>query len=461
MKIYLSFIIFILSISVALSQPDSLQTNVQKIPIDHVVGVVGNNAILLSDIENMYMQAMFEGVKDNGYLKCSIFEDLLLQKLLINQAQIDSIEVSDKEVEAQLNQRINMFLAQAGGDEKELERQFNKPMKQIKTDLFDHLKQQMITQRMQSKISEDIKITPSEVREYFRTIPKDSVPLIETEMEISEIVIRPNISKEERQRVKDKLTELRQQVITSADPAQKFSALARIYTEDYASQKQGGELGYTPRDMLVAEFSNSAFSLKEGEVSEVVESEYGFHIIQLIGRRGNLINVRHILMKPKESYDEVDRAKRLLDSIATVIRKDTLTFEQAAKKFSDAESGRNGGIVINPMTNDSKFTVEVLEQYDRFAFREAKTMKVAEISDPFEALDEKGSKVYKIITLKSYMKEHKADMKTDYQRIMNDALEQKQQREFEEWVVEKQKTTYIHIDPTFKNCNFSFSGWLK
>lgn len=462
MKIYISILVLLLSSATVFAQEtDSLELRATYRPIDEVIGVVGNRAILLSDVENMYMQAMFEGIPETGDLKCTLFEDLLLQKLLVNQAAIDSVEVTDKEVEMQLNQRINMFLAQAGGDEKELERQFNKPIKQIKKDLAEHMKQQLLTQRMRNFISEDVKITPSEVREYFKSLHKDSIPYIETELEIAEIVIKPEVTAEERARVKNKLLDLKKQIEESANPAQRFSAFARVYSEDYGSQKQGGELGFTPRDMLVPEFSNAAFSLDVNEISGVVETEYGFHIIQMIGRRGNLINVRHILMKPKESYEEIDRAKKILDSIATLVRKNELTFAEAAKKYSDADNGKNGGMIINPMTNDTKFTNDILQQYDRSIYRAARSLEVAQISKPFESVNQDRQKVYKIIMLKSYTEGHVADMKEDYQRITNDALENKKEKVFRNWIIEKQKSTYIHIDPSFRNCAYEFPGWLK
>ncbi|MEA3445988.1 MAG: peptidylprolyl isomerase, partial [Bacteroidota bacterium] len=349
--------------------------------IDKILAVVGDNIILKSDVEKQYLQLIAQGYDTYGDLKCEIFEDLLFQKLLVNQAYHDSIEVTDNDVDQRVNARLGMIINQAGS-EAALEEYFNKSMPEIKADLRNLLREQLLTQKMREKITEDIKVTPSEVRKYYKQIPEDSLPLINAEMEIAQIVREPKITDTQIQEVKDKLNEYIERVKSGS----KFSTLAIMYSEDPGSAKNGGELGYVSRNDLVPEFAAVAFNLKEkDEVSRIVESDFGFHVIQLIDRKGERISVRHILLSPKVDPMEKVKTMNFLDSIATLIRLDSLTFSEAARRFSSDEDSRlNGGLMINPNTGNARFEADEIDHYTYYAIKD---MKIGEISKPIEIRD--------------------------------------------------------------------------
>lgn len=421
--------------------------------VDQVVGVVGNNLILKSDIENQFIQ-----LRGNNYegldLKCEIFEDLLYQNLLIHQAGIDSLEVTDKEVDAQLDRRLRYFVAQIGSEQK-LEEYFNKSILEIKADFREDLRKQLLAEKMQNKITEGIKINPSEVRDFFKKLAKDSIPYIDEEIEYEQITRKPQIPEEEKLAVKEKLNGFRERILNG----EKFSTLAVLYSEDPGSAPKGGELGFVGRNDLVPEFAAVAFNLKANEVSKIVETEYGFHIIQLIERRGEQINVRHILLTPKVPFSDVIRVREYLDSIATLVRKEEYTFSSAAEKFSDdANTKMNGGLVVNPNSGNSHFT---LEQADPQTAYYLKRLKVGEISSPFEYADDSRQKAYKIIRIRNKIPGHKANLKDDYQRIQEVALANKKQKAIDNWIKSMQESTFIMVDDSYKNCAFKHPGWIK
>ena len=423
--------------------------------IDQVLAVVGNNIILKSDVENQYLQMIAQGVDSYGDMKCEIFEDLLFQKLLLNQAILDSIEVTESEVEQRLDARLSMIINQAGSQEA-LEEYFNKPMTDIKADLRKLLREQLLTQKMQSKITEDIKITPSEVRKYFKSMDKDSLPLINSQLEIAQIVLEPQISDSQVKEIKDKLNNYLERVKNGDN----FSTLAILYSQDPGSAKNGGELGYITRGDLVPEFAAVAFNLKEpGEVSGIVETDFGYHIIQLIDRKGERINVRHILLTPQISITEKRNVMNRLDSIANLIRKDSLTFEQAALKFSqDEDTRKSGGVLINPATGNTHFEADEIDYSTYYAIKD---LKVGEISSPIESVNQKRKTIYKILMLKERTEPHVADINTDYHYLQNAALAEKKENAIDSWIDKKQAETYIRIDDLYKNCNFINKGWIK
>ena len=423
--------------------------------IDQVVAVVGNNIILDSDIQNQYLQLLAQGFDYEGDLKCQIFEDLLYQKLLLNQAIIDSVEVTEAEVEQRLDTRLSMIIHQAGS-EQELEDYFGKSMTEIKNDLRTMLREQLLTQKMQSQITDDIKITPSEVRSYYKGLPKDSIPLINSEVVLAEIEYKPTISDDEIQAVKDRLNGFLER-IKNGD---KFSTLAILYSEDPGSAKNGGELGYISRKDLVPEFAAVAFNLKEpGEVSKIVETDYGYHIIQLIDRRGERINIRHILLTPKVPYTEKIRAMNFLDSLAKEIRLGNISFEDAALKYSTNEETRaSGGLLVNPATGMAKFETDEL---DRRMYATIKNLKAGELSDPVESRNEQNKVIYKIVKLNNRTEPHVANLKQDYQYLQDAALENKKQKAIDQWIKLKQKATYIKVKGSYKNCLFKNAGWIK
>lgn len=422
--------------------------------IDQVIAVVGGKIILLSDIEEQYTQLKAQGFESKGDVKCEILEELLFQKLLLNQAELDSIEVTSKEINQTMESRFKYFISQIGSEEK-LEEYFGKSILEMKEDFRENIKEQLLTQKMQSKLTDDIKITPSEVRAFFKNIPADSLPYINTEFELQQIVLVPKISDEEKLLIREKLNEFRERVING----DKFSTLAVLYSEDPGSAKKGGELGFVSRTDLVPEFAAVAFNLKDGEVSRIVETEFGYHIIQLIEKKGELVNVRHILLSPKPSVEKMMEIEKRLDSISTQIRENKITFEDAADKFSDDEKSKyNGGLMSNPYTGNTRFEANQLDQYSYYAVKDLNT---GEISKVLQTRDDRGKIVYKIYKLKTKTKPHKANLKDDYQRIQDIALENKKQKEIDEWSSKKINNTYIHIDPSFGNCSFRLKGWLK
>ncbi len=423
--------------------------------VDQVVAVVGDNIVLQSDVENQVLQIRSQGsLIPRNQLRCEVLEDLLAQKLLLNQAQVDSIEVSSSQVEMELDRRLQMFISQVGSEEN-LEEYYNKSILEIKDDFRELVRDQLLTQQMQQEIAGEITITPSEVKAFFNSIPADSLPLINSQIVISRIVKYPPFREQTKFEVRERLLNLRKRIIDG----ESFATLAVLYSEDEVSAPKGGELGFRNKSDFIQEFANAAFSLKENTVSPIVETDYGFHIIQLIARRGDQINVRHILMKPKIQPEEILEATNFLDSIADLVRKDSLSFVMAARFFSEDDlSNVNGGIVINPITGDTKFEMEHLHPSVVQAIRD---LNIGEISKPFQSIDESGNTVFEIVKINSRSNPHRANLKDDYAVLHEMAKAEKQQEEFMNWIMDKQKTTYIKVNPPFRTCKFSSDGWFK
>ena len=422
--------------------------------IDQVAAVVGRNIILQSDIENQYINYRMQNlIKGSGEeMRCSILDDMLFQKLLVAQAEVDSIVVEDAQVNSELDRRIGGFINQFGSQEK-LEQYYNKTLSQIKSELFPIIKEQLLAQQEQQQIIADVTVTPAEVKNFFKSLPKDSIPQIKTEYVIQQLVKNPPISIEEKIRVKKKLLELRKRILKGEN----FSTLAILYSEDPGSAKKGGELGFYGRGQLYPEFEAVAFKLKEGEVSDIVETEAGYHIIQMIERKGDYINVRHILLVPKVSPLDLSKARHELDSIAKLIRNDSITFDDAVTKFSEGENKNNGGYLINQYTGGTSFEAEQLDPSVSFVVDK---LKVGEISNPVPMKTDKQKDAYRILYLKSKTEPHRANLKDDYPKIQQWALQQKQKKYVDDWVNEKTKTTYIRISDDFKKCKFHYP-WLK
>ncbi len=424
-------------------------------PIDKIIGVVGKNIILQSDVENQFLQYKSQGVVYDGDLKCKIFEDLLFSKLLLNQAQLDSIEITDAEIADNLNRRIRYFVSQIGSEEK-LEEFYGKSIAEIKLEFKDMLEEQMLVERMQGKLTADVKVTPSEIRNFYDNIPKDSLPKIETTFKFQQIVVIPKISEKEKLAVKERLRDFKERVKNGT----KFSALAVMYSEDPGSAKKGGELGFVGRTDLVPEFAAVAFKLKKpGQVSRIVESEYGFHIIQLIEQKGEKINVRHILLKPKVSYKEFEKAQLLIDSFRNIVMADTITFEEAAKRYSeDKETRYNGGYMLNRYTSTTSFTEE---QINAALAYNLKGLAVDDLTRSFRTKNMKDQDVMKFVKISEKTKPHIATIKSDYKIIQELCVAEKKQKHIKKWVVDKQRNTYIKIDKSFIGCDFESKGWIK
>jgi peptidyl-prolyl cis-trans isomerase SurA len=429
----------------------SAQSQDAKI-IDQVVAIVGKQVILQSDIENQTLQMRAQGYYTSGDLQCEVFEEMLHSKLLVNQAILDSVEVGDGEVKAEMERRLNYFINQIGSEEK-LEEYYKKSIPEIKEEFTDVIREQILSQRMQQEVTADLKVTPQEVKAYFKSIPADSLPIVNTEFEMEQIIVNPKVEELEILRIKDKLREFKDRITKG----ESFATLAVLYSEDPGSATRGGELGFVSRGDLVPEFSAVAFNLKEGEVSKIVKTDYGYHIIQLVEKKGERINCRHILMKPKISVAEKNKAKYRLDSVRTEILNKTLTFKEACWKFSEDEDTRlNGGVMVNMATGNSRWEASHLSPKVAFAIKD---LKVGDISNPFEDEDDRGQAVYKIVLLKSKSEPHPANLKDDYQRIQDLALEKKKIAFTEEWVKKIVKDTFLKIDEDYKNCKFQNKIW--
>lgn len=415
--------------------------------VDQVVAIVGDKIILQSDIETQFLELRAQGASTSGDMKCEILEEFLVQKLLLNQAEIDSILVSEAEVELQLNQRLDYFIGQIGS-QKALEEYFGKSILEIKEDFRDVIREQIITQKMQGEIVGSLSATPAEVRKFYNRIPEDSLPRVNSQVEVSQIVIYPPLAEEAVFSVKERLLDLRKRIIAGED----FTTLAVLYSEDPGSSPRGGEIGFLGKGELDPAYAKTAFSLKEGSVSTIVESEFGYHIIQLIERQGDKVNTRHILLKPKVTAEASRKTLNKLDSITQLIRTDTLTFKAAARYYSQDEKSRvNGGVRVNPANQTTRFE---MDEFQPAEFRVIRQLKVGEISEPFETVDEKGKKVYKIVKLTSQTKPHVANLEEDFNMLKEMTLMQKQQQIVENWVEEKKENTYIRIDDSFGNCGF-------
>lgn len=421
--------------------------------IDGIVGIVGGNVILLSDIENQYLQIRSQGNIQGtaSGLKCQIFENMLFQKLLLHQAQVDSLSVTDAQVEIEMDRRMRYFISQAGTPER-LEEHFGKSLVEIKNELRDVIRESMLTDQEQQMIAKDVTITPAEVKTYFRKLPKDSIPLVNSELEIGMIVRQPAIGDEEKQIVKDKLKGFKERFAKGDD----FSTLAVLYSEDPGSSKQGGELGMFKRGEMRPEFEAAAFKLKPGEVSDIVETEDGYHLIQMVERRGEYINVRHILLQPKVTPINLNKTKLTLDSVAAQITKKTLTFEQAVIQFSDDPSKNSGGMMINPISGNSKFEAG---QIDAKIFFVIDKLKAGEVSAPV-LTTERGKQDYRIYFLKTRTNPHKANLEDDYARIQQIALDKKKMDVIDDWITNKLNATYVAIMDDFRNCTFE-RKWIK
>ena len=441
---------YLVSLSLTLLIMVSLSLMAQEeYVIDQVAAVVGKNIILESDIETQYLSYRMQGGIHGtaAEMRCVILEDILYQKLMVSQAEVDSIEISSVQVEAELDRRLGMFINQFGSQEK-LEEYYDKTLIEIKQELYSIVKDQLITQQVQSSIVATVTVTPSEIRSFYRTLPIDSIPLIKTEYVIAEIVKNPPINVEEKIRVKEQLLELRKRILQG----ESFSTLAILYSQDPGSAKKGGELGFYGRGQLYPEFEGIAYKLNEGEISNVVETEAGYHIIQMIERKGDYINVRHILLTPKVSPTDLLEARNELDSIAQLMRADSISFEDAVLKFSDADNKNSDGLIINPYTGSTSFEAEQLDAQVSFTIEK---MEVGEISDPVPMKTEDQKDAYRLLLLKERTIPHRANMKDDYSRIQEWALQAKQRKVVDEWINDKARETYIRIIDEYKSCEFT------
>lgn len=427
--------------------------------IDQVVWVVGDEAILKSDVEAMRLQGEMEGMKWNGDPDCIIPEQLAVQKLFLHQAALDSIEVTESEISKSVDQQINYWISNAGSREK-LEEWKKMTVKQMRESLHDDFKNHQLIEKMKSKLVEDIKISPADVRKYFEKLPEDSLPLIPTEVEVEIITQSPRISVDEINKIKNDLREYTDRV-TRGETS--FAALARLYSEDPGTARQGGEFDeYMGRGMLDPAFAAVAFNLTDPKkISKIVESEFGYHIIQLIDKRGDKIKVRHILRIPKVDAEAITKASQRLDSIANDIRANKFTFETGASYLSDDKDTKNNNGLMANQSDDGYTSKFRMRDLPTEIARVVDTLKVGQISAPFQMVNQKGKTVCVIAKLVNRVDAHRATITEDFQ-AMKDIVMAKRRAEFlKEWVQKKIKTTYVRINDNYKNCNYEYEGWVK
>ena len=428
-----------------------------QVLVESVAAIVGNEVIYLSDLENQVADIRRNGNKTPvDQLSCGVFQEMLVSKLFIDQARIDSIVVTDDAVEGDLNMRMNDAIRTAGSEDA-LVAYFKKSMLEIRRDIKKTLLEQQVVGEVQSKIAENITITPAALKKFYNSLPKDSLPIVPAKYEIRIIQSDPPNNEDNKAEARQKLLDIRSQILAGKS----FNVLAIIYSEDTESAKNGGEIGFMVRGELEKPYADAAFSLTKNTVSKIVESKFGFHIIQLIERKGDMVNTRHILIRPKIKAEQAAKAFARLDSLANLIRKDSIKFETAALRYSTHKDSRiNGGKLVSPNPS-SRITWFTLEELNPEMYVKIREMKVGEISDPFKTHDENNNEVFRIIKLDDVLPAHSANLKDDYQNLYNAALVKERTKVFEKWVKNKIGITYIKISEEFKGCDFLQKGWLK
>ena len=457
-------------VSLGKAQTDSIGT-----VVDEVIWVVGDEAILKSDVEAMRIQGQQEGMRWNGDPDCAIPEQIAVQKLFLNQAIIDSIEVTDAEISQGVEQYLENMISAIGSREK-LEEYHKKNISQIRADLRESYRERQMVQGMQQKLVKDLTVTPAEVRRYFKDIPQDSIPFVPTEVEVQIITQQPRIEQEEIDRIKERLREFTDRINKGETS---FQTLARLYSQD-GSARNGGELGFTGRAGWVPEFANVAFNLTDPKkVSRIVETEFGYHIIQLIEKRGEKVNARHILLKPEVSDEAVQKALLRLDTIATAIRQgevpemlkafinpekpiEKFSFEDAVSVFSDDKDTRNNnGLMFNVTQEGQRTSRFKLADLPAEVAKTVDALQVGEVSKPFQMINERGKTVCAVVKLKNRTEGHKATITEDFQVMKNVVLAKRREQVLHDWVVKRIKSTYVRINDRYRNCNFEYEGWVR
>lgn len=453
-KRFLVLLVLLVSlVGLVRAQKDSIGTIV-----DEVIWVVGDEAILKSDVEAMRLQGQQEGVRWKGDPDCAIPEQLAVQKLYLNQAIIDSVEVTESEITQGVEQYVENMINAVGSREK-LEEYYKKNLSQIRAELRDTYRERQMVQGMQQKLTKDITVTPAEVRRYFKDMPQDSLPFVPTEVEVQIITMTPRVDQEEINRVKDELRDYTDRINKGTAT---FQTLARLYSEDPGTARRGGELDYVGRGMLDPAFANVAFSLTDPKkVSKIVESEFGFHIIQLIDKRGEKIKVRHILRKPVVSDDAVVKAINRLDSIRNDIVAGKFSFDDAASVLSDDKDTRNNHGLMANATQEGRTSRFKLEELPSDVAKAIDRLQVGEISAPFQMMNERGKTVCAIAKLKSRTEGHKATITEDFQILKNVVLNKRREEVLHDWVVKRIKSTYVRINDRYRNCDFEYEGWIR
>ena len=429
--------------------------------VDEVIWVVGDEPILKSEVEAMRIQAEMENIRFHGDPDCTIPEQIAVQKLYLHQASIDSIEVSESDITQGVEQQINYWLQMVGGSKEKLEEYRRQSIAQMRNSMRDEFRNRQLVQEMQKKLVADIKVSPADVRMYFKDIPEDSIPFVPTEVEVQIVTNTPRVEPEEIARVKNELRDYTERV-NSGETS--FATLARLYSEDPGSARLGGELDYEGRSVFDPAFANVAFNLTDPKkISKIVETEFGFHIIQLIDKRGDKVKCRHILLRPKISEESLQKSVNRLDSIATDIRSGKFTFEEAATYVSDDKNTRSCFGLMYPPKPDKKRTSKFrMQDLPSEVARVVDTLKVGQVSDAFRMIDSQtGKTVVAIVKLKSRVEGHRATITEDFEIMMNVVLDKRREEFLKEWVKNKLKNTYVWMNERYRNCEFEFEGWVK
>ena len=419
-----------------------------KAVIDRVVATVGGEIVLLSEVQEQFAYAKQQQATLPDDYRCIVLQNLVVQKMLVNQAKLDSISVKDEEVETQLAARVDRLMLYFNQDEKALEEYYGQSVSDIKDQMRGDMRNQLLAERMQADVTGKATITPAEVQEFFKKIPVDSLPYFNAEVEIREIVVKPKVNAVEKERAKTVTEDLRKRVVEGGED---FATLAKKYSADVGSGANGGDLGWQKRGTFVPEFEAMVYKLEKNQVSPLVETEFGFHVIQLLERRGNLIHCRHILIKPEITAADLEMARSKLDTVRQLIVDRGITFTAAVKKYGDKnqQSFNNDGRMANPRSGNTFFEVADL---DTDIFFSIDGLQPGDVTKPFEFKTEDGSQLYRIILLQSRSKPHKADLKQDYGKIQTAALEQRKTQLTETWVLEKLRTTYLSVGAMFATC---------
>jgi peptidyl-prolyl cis-trans isomerase SurA len=428
--------------------PFSAKAQGDKAIIDKIVASVGGEIIFLSELQEQISYARERQTTLPPNFECEALQNLVMQKLLVNQAKLDSIEIKDEEVETQLDARIERLLSYFNQDPKGIEDYYGQSIDIIKEQMRGDMRNQILAERMQGEITSKATITPSEVKDFFKKIPKDSLPYFNAEVEIREIVHKPKVNATQKGIAREKIDDIRKRIVEGKED---FGVLAKKYSDDPGSGAQNGDLGWQKRGTFVPEFEAMAYKLDKEQISTVVETEFGFHVIQLIERRGNLIHARHILIKPTITDEDLELAKSKLDSVRTRIMKDSMPFSVAVKLYSDknVQSFNNDGRVANPRSGNTFYEMADLPTNIFFAIDGIKT---GEVSAPIESSQDEGDKFFRIVMVQSRTKPHKADLKQDYNKIQTAALEQKKASFTEKWVIERLRNTYLQFDSLYGGC---------
>ncbi len=428
----------------------------QKEVIEKIISEVGGEIVLLSELEEQFALIRERQADLPDGARCMILDNILTQKLLVNQAKLDSVEVSESEVEAQLNARIEQILEYMGGDLNQFQEYYGQTVTEVKDAFRNDLQNQLLSDRMRGSVMQNVTVTPSEVKQFYINIPKDSLPYFDSEVEVGEIVMKPKVNAEQREISMEKLTNLRKRILEDGED---FSELASIFSDDPGSARVGGDLGWTKRGKFVPEFEAAAYKLADGEISEIVESEFGFHLIQLIARRGNSINTRHILIKPEITDDDLKKSQMKLDSIRNLLLVDSISFSLAVKKYSneDVQSFNNDGKMINPGSGNTYFEIADLEPDVYFTID---TMEIGSVSSAYSYSDQRGETFYRIVQLQSRTVPHTASLDRDYSRIQDATIEQKRANFMSDWITQKVNSTYIRIDAKFEGCP-NLQKWIE